>query len=181
MNARDLGYIAMTVALISASAWIVVPIGEIPVTLQTAVLFLAAGLLGLKRAVFAALAYVLLGLIGVPVFAGFTGGVSKIVSPTGGYILGFLAIAFAVGGASSLLKSQTGKKRVLYLALAMLVGLLLCYALGTVWFVLVSGNGGVGFWTALTLCVLPYFPFDIVKICLAAFLTVKLSKFVKIA
>jgi biotin transport system substrate-specific component len=179
MNARDLGYIAMAVALISVSAWLALPIGNIPFTLQTAVVFLTAGLLGWKRALLATLAYILLGMIGVPVFAGFTGGVGKILSPTGGYILGFLPIALTVGLAANLIKKKTDKGRAVYLALSMLAGLVACYVLGAVWFAFVVGNGSVGLWTALTTCVFPYLPLDIVKIFLATFLVIKLSKFVK--
>ncbi|MBR4943568.1 MAG: biotin transporter BioY, partial [Clostridia bacterium] len=97
MNARDLGYVSLSVALISVSAWLGLPVGEIPVTLQTAMIFVTAGLLGWKRATLSVTAYLLLGFVGVPVFAGFAGGAGKILSPTGGYLVGFLPLAFSVG------------------------------------------------------------------------------------
>ena len=86
--AREICYTAMFVAIITVCAWISIPIGEIPITLQTMGVCLAAALLGWKRGAIATAVYILLGLCGVPVFTGFTGGVAKLVLPTGGYIVG---------------------------------------------------------------------------------------------
>ena len=108
MNARDLSYIAVSTALIVVSAWIAVPFGEVPITMQTAVICLIAGLLGTKRAAFAVAAYILLGAVGVPVFAGFTGGLARLIAPMGGYIVGFLPLAIVVG----LVADRTKNKKV---------------------------------------------------------------------
>ena len=140
MNTRDLGYTALSAALLCVSAWIAVPIGGVPITLQTLVLCLSAGLLGAKRATFSVLAYLLLGIIGVPVFAGFTGGVAKLLSPTGGYILGFLAAAPVIGWGSDKYAHRDDAKGVWALASCMLLGLLLCYAVGTFWFVFLTSE-----------------------------------------
>ena len=182
MNARDLSYIAVSTALIVVSAWLAVPFGEVPITMQTAVICLIAGLLGTKRAAFAVTAYIFLGAVGVPVFAGFTGGVARLIAPMGGYIVGFLPLAIVVGLVADRTKKME-KRGGVYLAAAMALGTLLCYALGTAWFVVVTAqNGsGVGVWTALSLCVFPYLPFDIAKIVLAVFLTLKLNRFIKTA
>ena len=183
MNARDLGYIALSTALLSVSAWVAIPIGGVPATLQTLVLCLTAGLLGCKRALLVAFAYILLGLIGVPVFAGFTGGVGVLLSPTGGYLVGFLPLVLMSGLAADRLAEERGIKGKVWLGLFMGLGVLLCYALGTVWFVILSAQESVkvGFWSALTLCVLPYIPLDVVKVVFAVFLTAKLRKFIKTA
>ena len=180
MNTRDLSYIALSVALISVSAWIALPFGNIPVTMQTAVICLIAGLLGTKRAIFAVFTYILLGAIGAPIFAGFTGGVTKLVAPTGGYIIGFLCIAITVGIVSDLTK-KVSRGQWIYLAAAMTLGIILCYVLGTVWFVFLTVQNGNLFsvWSALTLCVFPYLPFDVAKIVLAVCLTMKLKKIIK--
>jgi biotin transport system substrate-specific component len=180
MNARDLSYVAVSTALIAVSAWLAVPFGEVPITMQTAVICLIAGLLGAKRAAFAVTAYIFLGAVGVPVFAGFTGGVARLIAPMGGYIVGFLPLAIAVGLVADRTKKME-KRRGAYLAAAMALGTLLCYALGTAWFVVVAAQngGGVGVWAALILCVFPYLPFDIAKIALAVFLTLKLNRFIK--
>ena len=182
MNARDLGYIAVSTALLCVSAWVAISVGGVPFTLQTLVLCLTAGLLGCKRAALATLAYLLLGFIGVPVFSGFTGGVGVLLSPTGGYLIGFLPLALLAGVAGDKLADKKGVKSGVCFGLCMGLGVLLCYALGTVWFVVISAqnSGAVGFWSALALCVLPYIPFDGVKIVFAVFLTAKLRKFIKI-
>ena len=178
MNARDLGYIAVSTALLSVSAWMAIPLGGVPITVQILVLCLTAGLLGAKRAVLATLAYLLLGFIGVPVFAGFSGGVRVLLSPTGGYLVGFLPLSFLVG----LMGERAAKKKraALWLGVFMGVGVLSCYVFGTVWFVLISAQESVtvGLWSALTLCVFPYIPLDAVKIFFAVLLVEKLRKII---
>ena len=180
MNARDLGYIAVSTAFLSVSAWVAVPVGGIPITLQILVLCLSAVLLGAKRGTLATLAYLLLGLVGVPVFAGFTGGVGVLLSPTGGYLVGFLPLSLLVGLAGEkLLERKNGK---LLLGLYMGAGVSLCYATGTVWFVVLMAQNStrVGLWSALLTCTLPYLPFDVVKIFIAVLSTQKLRKIIKI-
>ena len=120
--AREICYTAMFVAIITVCAWISIPIGEIPITLQTMGVCLAAALLGWKRGAIATVVYILLGLCGVPVFTGFTGGVSKLVLPTGGYIVGFLFTALIVGAASDSIKIKNVLARMALLAAAMAVG-----------------------------------------------------------
>ncbi|MBE7078129.1 MAG: biotin transporter BioY [Clostridiales bacterium] len=180
MNARELVYIAVAAALVSVSAWLAFPLGGIPITLQTLTICLAAALLGWKRAVLSVLAYLALGGIGVPVFAGFTGGVAKLLSPTGGYLFGFMLTALCVGLASEYLDGKKTKYNELWLGVFMLLGILLCYAMGTVWFALMASEGNaVGFWGALTVCVLPYLPFDCIKIVFAVLLSNRLKKHIK--
>lgn len=111
MNARDLGYIALSAALLSVSAWVAFPVGGVPITLQTLVLCLTSGLLGAKRGGVTALVYLLLGSIGVPVFAGFTGGISVLLSPTGGYLVGFIPLALVSGGAGDRFADRKGVNR----------------------------------------------------------------------
>lgn len=181
MKARDLGYTAVSVALLCVSAWVSVPVAGVPFTLQIAMLCLIAALLGAKRATLAVTAYILLGLVGVPVFASLRGGAGKLFEPTGGYIVGFLPLTIVIGWYSDVTRDEKGVKADACLAAVMGIGLLLCYVLGTVWFVFLSAKNSVqvGVLAALTVCVLPYIPLDIAKIFLAVWLTRKLSKFVK--
>lgn len=176
MNAKNLGYIALSVAILTVLSWVQLPLGEIPFTLQTLGVFLVAGILGWKRALITVTAYILLGMVGVPVFAGFTGGIAKLVTPTGGYIIGFLFIAFIGGLSAELCKKITGVKSYVFIGLGMLVGLLVCYAFGTVWFVIQAVRGGekIGVWATLAACVLPFLPFDGIKILIATVLAKRL-------
>ena len=108
--------------------------------------------------------YILLGLIGVPVFASFNAGAGYLVGPTGGYIIGFLFSALTMWAFEKLL----GKKLWIS-ALSMLLALLVCYAFGTIWVLLVytKNNGPVGIATILSWCVIPFIIPDLIKITLA--------------
>ena len=182
MNARDLGYIAVSTAFLCVSAWLMIPFGGIPFTMQIFVLCTFSALLGVKRAMLATFAYLLLGGIGIPVFAGFTGGVSVLLSPTGGYLVGFLPCAIVVGLAGGKWLGKEGWNARLWLGAFMGLGVLCCYAIGTLWFVLLTAQESVtvGLWSALVTCVFPYLPLDIAKIFFAVILSVKLRKMIKI-
>lgn len=118
------------------------------------------------------LVYILLGIIGVPVFAGFTGGIGILAGNTGGYIVGFLLSALVMWGMEALF----GKSRMI-LALSMITGLLVCYAVGTVWFMAVYAKnaGTVGVGAVLGWCVIPFIIPDLLKIAAAMFLTKRLA------
>ena len=89
-------YIGVSAALIAICSWIQIPL-TVPITLQTMGVCLVSGLLGLKRGTLATLVYIVLGAIGIPVFAGFSGGMGVILGSTGGYIVGFIFTALIVG------------------------------------------------------------------------------------
>lgn len=165
--ARELCYIAVATAILAVCSWLAVPLGEIPVTLQTLGVFFISGLLGAKRAFFAVVAYLLLGFCGVPVFAGFTGGIGKLFAPTGGYLIGFLFAAPLIGWLCKAFGKGFFKT-----AAAMLNGMLTYYAFGVAWFAALTAQGVI---TSLVICVLPYLPFDIAKIAVAAILKEKMQ------
>ena len=83
----DMAYIAIFAVLMAICSWISIPMA-VPFTLQTFGVFMAVGVLGGKRETFAVLIYILLGAVGVPVFAGFSGGIGVLLNTTGGYIVG---------------------------------------------------------------------------------------------
>lgn len=170
ISIREIAYTALGVALMIICSWLSVPL-TVPFTMQTFAVCLVAALFGLKIGMLAVAVYLLLGIAGVPVFAGFEGGLGYLLGATGGYLVGFLLTALVVGIAAD--KRGRGKK---VLISAMVIGVLLCYALGTAWFVLVytRTSGPVGVATALVWCVLPYVIPDIVKIVMAALLTNRL-------
>ena len=169
ITAKELCYIAVAVALLAVCSWICVPIGNIPVTLQTLALFLCVGVLGIKRSFLAVFAYLVLGFFGVPVFALFSGGIGKLFAPTGGFLIGFLVSTPIMGW---LYKGKLWRK-----AVALGVGTLVYNAFAVVWFcVLYTGFWAGGLWTAILTCVLLYLPFDLMKIVLALFLVEQLRK-----
>ena len=108
-------------------------------------------------------------------FCGFTGGFGHIMGPTGGYILGFIGSALVMW----LFEKLWGADRKA-LIISMALGLLVCYAFGTAWFIIVytKNTGPVGLATALSWCVIPYIVPDALKIALAALLTRRLKAFI---
>ena len=170
----DLAYIAIFAVLIAICSWISIPM-TVPFTLQTFGVFMAVGVLGGKRGSLAVLVYILLGVIGVPVFAGFSGGLGILLNNTGGYIIGFLFSALVMWAMESL----WGKKPVIQI-LSMVVGLIVCYAMGTIWFMVVytRTSGAVGLGTVLGWCVIPFIIPDLVKIALAFVLSRRVRKLV---
>ena len=159
----DMAYIAVFTVLITICSWISIPT-EIPFTLQTFAIFLSVSLLGGKRGTIAVVTYVLLGAIGVPVFAGFTGGLGIIMNTTGGYIIGFILTALIMW----FFESCFGKKLWIQ-GVAMVLGMAACYAAGTIWFMLVymKTTDSIGLATVLGWCVIPFIIPDAVKIALA--------------
>ena len=139
-----------------------IPIGPVPVSLTPLAVFLSVYILGTKRGTIAYLLYLLIGAVGVPVFSGFTGGIGKLAGPTGGYLVGCILMAL-IGG--WFIFRFYDKVAVQFLG--MLLGLVVCYAFGTVW---LSYSAGMPFGAALAAGVYPFIPFDLVKIAVAIFL-----------
>ena len=170
----DIVYIAVFAVIMAICSWISIP-AAVPFTMQTFGVFIAVGVLGGKRGSLSVLVFILLGAIGIPVFANFSGGIGVLAGPTGGYIIGFLFSALLMWAMEKL----QGKKSVMQIV-SMIAGLIVCYAFGTVWFVIVYGrmNGPIGFTAALASCVVPFIIPDIIKIALAYVLSRKLRKYV---
>ena len=146
----------------------------VPFTMQTFAVFFTLLLLGGKRGTLSVLVYLLLGAAGVPVFSHFTGGAGVLLGPTGGYLIGFL-----LTGLIYLAAEQLSDRRLL--AAALPAGLLVCYAFGTAWFLVVytRTKGAVSVGTALTWCVLPFVIPDLAKLWLAHFLAARVRSAVR--
>ena len=172
---KDLCYMALMAVLIAVCSWISIQT-VVPFTLQTFAVFCALELLGGVRGTMAVAVYLLLGAVGVPVFAGFTGGLGILLGTTGGYLLGFL-----LTGLVYWLFERLGHSLWLRVA-ALLVGLFLCYAFGTLWFVEVysRANGPLSVMTALGWCVLPFLLPDGLKLALALLLSARLRPLLKL-
>lgn len=171
-----MAYIAIFAGVMAVCSWISIPY-IVPFTLQTFGVFLAVGVLGGKRGTLSVLIYILLGAIGLPVFAGFSGGIGSILGTTGGYIIGFLFSALVMWG----MEAAFGKK-LWVRALSMVSGLLVCYAFGTAWFMFMYArtSGAVGLGTVLGWCVIPFIIPDLVKIALALLLCKRLAKLIRL-
>lgn len=172
LKTKDLALVGLFAALMAVCAWISIPVGPVPVTLQTFAVFLAAALLGSKRGTLAVLVYILLGVVGLPVFARF----STLNPVTFGYVLGFLPLGMLTAAAEKLFP-----KKAFALPLGMVLGLLVCYLVGTVWFYYVMHFRGTEYSIGkiLSVCVTPFLLPDLVKLGAAYLLSRKLSKVVK--
>ncbi len=173
-TARDISYAALSVALIAVCSWISVPAltpTMVPFTMQTFAVCLVAALLGARLGLWSVLCYLLLGAVGVPVLAEFSGGFAAILGVTGGYLLGFVFTALAVG----LAVDKLGRSLPVLIS-SMAIGILLCYTFGTLWFVAVytRTSGPIGIAAAVAWCVVPYLVPDAVKIVLASLITRRL-------
>lgn len=176
-TARNLAYIGLFVAVLAVCSYISVPIGEVPFTLQTFAVFVTVGLLGGKRGTAAIASYIILGMIGVPVFAGFKGGVSVIVGPTGGYIVGFLFCGLEMWAMQKFFGENT-----VVLFMSMVVGAITYFTFGTIWFMAVYLSRGqeAELLTVLSLCVIPYLLPDLVKMIVATVIVRKLKDKLKL-
>ena len=174
MKVKNMARCALFAALLAVCAWIAVPIGDIAFTLQTFAVALALYLLGGKWGSAAIFVYLLLGAAGVPVFSGFQGGFGTLLGVTGGYILGFTLWGLAYW----LITGLWGQKKYASVV-AMVVGLLLCYTFGTVWyfFVYLDGGSTASLGTILIKSVLPYLLPDGMKLTLAWLLSRRLKRF----
>lgn len=160
---------ALFAALTAICSQIQIPLPMVPINMALFSVLLAGALLGARMAGIAILAYVLLGAAGAPVFAGMQGGIATLFGKTGGYILGYILTAVCVGALVRVWGKGFWKQ-----CAAMAIGTIACYAVGTIWFLLITG---LPLWTSLVYCVFPFLIGDIMKILLAAFLSGKLQRF----
>lgn len=174
---QDMVLIAVFTALIAICSWITVPAaaGQIPFTLQTFAVFVTAGLLGAKRASVSVVIYILLGMAGIPVFSGFTGGLGVIIGPTGGYIIGFIFTTIIIGVGMQTAKKKRKAIRIAISSASMILGDAVCFLVGTIWFMVLTNTNITG---ALTLCVIPFIIPDIIKIIAASIVVDRLKKYV---
>ena len=171
MRTQELARAALFAALIAICSWISIPTA-VPFTLQTFAVFLALGVLGGKLGTLSVAFYLLLGAVGLPVFAGFQGGLGALLGATGGYLIGFLLTALTVWGA----ERRLGKSAPVFLV-SCLLGLALCYLFGSVWFAAVyaAASGPVGLAAVLGWCVFPFVLPDLAKLALAVVLSRRLA------
>lgn len=161
---------AMAVALIAVCSWISIPMFGVPATLQVFAIWIVAGLFDLKTSVSAMMVYILLGAVGVPVFANFKSGFGVLLGPTGGYLIGFFIAIFIIS-----LFRNIKKDSIVFLFIGMILGIVESYAFGTVWFYFVAADGTRSIWEILGICVFPFVIPDLTKIILAAVLSDRLS------
>jgi len=168
LSLRGMVYASVFGAVTAAGAYIIIPVPPVPITLQSFFLYLSAALLGGRLAALSQVIYLMIGIIGLPVFAGGKGGLGVLLGPTGGYLIGFVAGAYVVGRLAQL-RREPGA---VWLGLAMVCGTAVLYLLGMVQLILVAK---FSIHQAIGVGVLPFLIGDGLKIGVAIALTLKLK------
>ncbi len=150
------------------------PMGAIPVSFATLAVYLISSLSDYKLSVSSVLVYILLGVAGLPVFSGFTGGFQQLAGLTGGFIIGYLPCAFII----SFLTNKFKSKKIIF-PLSMIAGTVACYLIGTAWY---GFHSKTDFISSLAVCILPFLLSDTIKIAIASIagftLRKRLSKYI---
>lgn len=150
-----------------------IPISPVPISLTNLVIYFMAYVLGAKYATASYMLYLLIGMVGLPVFSGFSGGLGKLAGPTGGYLVGFIFLAAIAGYFVERFPRSTAMH-----VTGMVIGTVISYIFGTAW---LAGQLGIGFVAGLGVGVIPYLPGDAIKIILAVMAGPAIRKSVSLA
>ena len=180
----DLVLISISAALITVCSWISITIGPIPFTLQTMAILAVMLTAGGRRGTISILVYLAMGACGIPVFAGFKGGVTAFAGPTGGFLIGFVFAALIYWLFEKLLfkRLMTSTPRTwIFGIINSILFEIVMYVVGVIWFMTVyaSQTGPVGLSTVLTWCVMPFIVPDMVKMIVAVIIGERAGKLVK--
>ncbi len=162
LNIYQITIMALMAALTCILAPNSLPIGPVPITLTNLVIYFSVYILGFYYGMGSYLIYLLLGIVGLPVFSGYEGGIQKLAGPTGGYIIGFIFMII-IGG----LAMEVSRRNIIITIIAWILGTFVAYAFGTIWFVKVTK---MTYQAALSLCVYPFILPDIAKVILGTIL-----------
>lgn len=173
LSTRGLVLTALFTALTCVGAFISIPIGPVPITLQTLFVILSALILGPKLAALSQITYVLLGLTGLPVFAGFKGGMGHIFSPTFGFLISFVVVSYLIG---KLTEKDKSLKRII---LSVFLGSIVIYVIGIPYFLFILNSylgKSMDLYTSLSKACIPFIPGDIIKAVIAIILSNQVLK-----
>ncbi|MBR5317000.1 MAG: biotin transporter BioY [Lachnospiraceae bacterium] len=162
-NVKNLTFTALMTAILCIIGPIVIPIGMVPMSFTNMAIYLTIILLDRKKAMITVALYLLIGFVGLPVFAGFSAGAGKMFGPTGGYLIGYLVLSFISGILLEHMKGQR-KQKIWYQILALIMGNIGLYLVGTLWLMYQSR---LNMMTALSVGVFPFLIFDVIKILLS--------------
>ena len=159
----DFCFIGIMAAVTAVMAQISIPMPMgVPMTMQTFAVTLAGIILGSRRGALSMLVYLLIGVVGVPVFSNFTGGLPSLVGPTGGFLVSFPIMAYLIGLGIEF------KNRLLFVLL-LILGTLSNYVIGVL------------FYAGITACVLPFIPTAVLKAILASILGIQVKQRISLA
>lgn len=164
----QLAIIGVMAAVICVLGPLSIPIGLVPISFTILAIHITLYTLGTKKGTLSLLTYLLVGLVGVPVFSGFSSGPSKLLGPTGGYLIGYIFMALIAGFFIDRFFSKW------YLCVAgMVLGTAVCYLFGTAW---LAYQANMSASAALAAGVIPFIAGDLVKIAIAALIGPQIRK-----
>ena len=167
ITTQQMALVAIMTALTCILAPFSLPIGPVPISLTNLVIYFSLYLLGWKLGTLSYVIYLLIGLVGVPVFSGFTAGPAKLFGPTGGYLIGFIPMAIIAG-----IVIDKFSQRWIQI-LGMIVGTAICYAFGTAWF---SIQAAYTVSAGIAVCVITIIPADLIKMVIAMIIGPEIRK-----
>ncbi len=168
MTTKQMTSIALMTAVICILAPLSIPIGAVPISFTNLVLYFSIYIIGTKNSFISYTLYYILGIIGLPVFSGFSGGFVKAVGPTGGCLIGFFFMIIISG-----LFIQKFKSSKIMQVIGMIFGTMVVYILSILWFMYVMNTN---FMAALFACVVPFIFGDLLKMIIAIILGSKIRK-----
>ena len=169
MKIKDITLIALFTAVISVCAQITIPIQPVPFTGAIVGIFITGAVLEKKQGFIVGVIYLLLGAVGIPVFTGFGSGISSIIGPTGGYLVTFPVMIYLIAWCIE----KFEKENVIFLAIYIIISLIPCYVVGTIW---LSISCKMGIYQAILAGVAPFVIFDVMKGVLGAIIAVAINK-----
>lgn len=161
-NVKTMTTVALITAVICVLGPLAIPIGPVPISLGVLGILLGVYILGAWKGTLAVVLYLLIGLVGIPVFSGFSGGAGKLLGPTGGYLIGYIPLALIAGWFVDHFYHQIPLQ-----ILGMVLGIAVLYLFGTVW---LAHQADMTFQAALAAGVIPFIPFDLAKLAVSLIL-----------
>jgi len=167
MKQSNLHYLVITAlftAFIAIFSQVIIPLPLVPITGQTLAIGIVATILGRKYGTLSVLIYLFVGAVGVPVFAGMSGGIGKLLGPTGGFLIGFIPTAYVIG-----LFIENTKLCFRNALIANLIGMCITLSFGTVWLKI---SGSLTWSASIAAGVTPFLLVGILKAALASYIAV---------
>lgn len=168
LSIKNIAIIGVITAVICVLGPLSIQIGVVPISFTNLAIYLGLYILGMKKGAISYCVYLLLGLVGVPVFSAFTAGPQKLFGPTGGYLIGFIPLAVIAG----IFIEKSGRK-FLFSMVGMILGTAVCYVFGTAW---LAFQAHYTFAQALAAGVTPFIVGDLIKMVLVALVAPQLYK-----
>ena len=173
ISTKEMVLVALFTGLTAVGAAINIPIGEVPITMQSLFVILSGLILGPKLAALSQLVYILLGLMGIPIFAGFSGGIQSLMKASFGFLIGFIFSAYVVGKIGHFEKGVSPKR--IWLASIVGTGVIYLFGLPYMYFILnIILAKGLSFMAVLNIGCLLFLPGDILKLAIASMIAIKI-------